>query len=146
MGHAANSKKALCFARSASVVTVMAVTLFALASAAFADPKFKPDLCPADQAAALAELKVTCGYLVVPENRTKHNGRKIRLPVAIIPSKTQPALPDPVVYMAGGPGANAISQASILVAVGLNQTRDLIIMNQRGVPDQKHPTLCLRSR
>ena len=35
--------------------------------------------------------------------------------------------------MAGGPGANAIAPAGILVSVGLNQNRDLIIMNQRGV-------------
>ena len=34
--------------------------------------------------------------------------------------------------MAGGPGANAIAQAQDLVNVGLNQKRDLIIMNQRG--------------
>ena len=37
--------------------------------------------------------------------------------------------------MAGGPGANAIAQAQILVSVGLSQNRDLIIMNQRGVAD-----------
>ena len=35
--------------------------------------------------------------------------------------------------MAGGPGANAIAQAQDLVNVGLNQKRNLIIMNQRGV-------------
>ena len=35
--------------------------------------------------------------------------------------------------MAGGPGANAIAQAQDLVNVGLNQNRNLIIMNQRGI-------------
>jgi hypothetical protein len=57
MQHAANTKKALCFAWGAGVVSLMAVALFVLASAAFAGPKFVPDLCPADQAAALAKLK-----------------------------------------------------------------------------------------
>lgn len=142
MQHAANAKKALCFALSARVVSLMAVALFVLASAAFAGPKFEPDLCPADQAAALAKLKAACGYLVVPENRTKSNARTIRLPVAIIPSQSHKRVPDPVVYMAGGPGANAISQAEILVSVGLNQTRDLIIMNQRGVADTQPALTC----
>src|SRR5271169_4062402 len=142
MQHAANTKKALCFALSARVVSLMAVALFVLASAAFAGPKFEPDLCPADQAAALAKLNAACGYLVVPENRTKNNARTIRLPVAIIPSQSHKPVPDPVVYMAGGPGANAISQAEILVSVGLNQTRDLIIMNQRGVADTQPALTC----
>jgi pimeloyl-ACP methyl ester carboxylesterase len=44
--------------------------------------------------------------------------------------------------MAGGPGANAISQAGILALVGLNQNRDLIIMNQRGVADTVPALTC----
>jgi len=103
---------------------------------------FVPAACPASQAATLAKLKAKCGYLVVPENRTKANGRKIRLPVARIPSLTQPPNPDPVVYMSGGPGANAIAQAQVLVSVGFNQSRDLIIMNQRGVADTQPALTC----
>ena len=45
---------------------------------------------------------------MVPENRATPNGRTIRLAVAIIPAATQPAQPDPVVFMTGGPGAAAI--------------------------------------
>ncbi len=39
MRHAANSQEALCFSLSARVVSLMAVALFVLASAAFAGPK-----------------------------------------------------------------------------------------------------------
>ncbi|MBN9510393.1 MAG: alpha/beta fold hydrolase [Alphaproteobacteria bacterium] len=53
--------------------------------------------------------------------------------MVIVPAKAQPPEPDPVVCMAGGPGANAIAQAQDLVNMGLNEKRDLIIMNQRGV-------------
>jgi pimeloyl-ACP methyl ester carboxylesterase len=141
MWHAANTKKTLCFALSARIVSLMAVALFVLASAAFA-AKFESDLCPADQAVALAKLKASCGYLIVPENRTKKNPRTIRLPVAIIPSRSQPQRSDPIVYMAGGPGANAIAQAEILASVGLNQNRTLIIMNQRGVADTQPALTC----
>ncbi|MGO9605560.1 MAG: alpha/beta fold hydrolase [Candidatus Binataceae bacterium] len=94
---------------------------------------FKKGDCPADQAAILANLGATCGTLTATQNRSNRSEGKVQLPVAIIPSQNQPASPDPVVYMAGGPGANAIAQAQDLVNVGLNQKRDLIIMNQRGV-------------
>ena len=72
---------------------------------------FKTGPCPADQADALASLNASCGTLTVPENRSNPSEGKVQLPVAIIPSQKQPADPDPVVYMAGGPGANAIAQA-----------------------------------
>jgi pimeloyl-ACP methyl ester carboxylesterase len=73
--------------------------------------------------------------LTAPQNRSKPKEGKVQLPVAIIPSQTAPPQPDPIVYMAGGPGQNALSQAEILVTLGLNKTRDVIIMNQRGVVD-----------
>jgi pimeloyl-ACP methyl ester carboxylesterase len=94
---------------------------------------FKPGACPAKQAKALTGLGASCGTLTVPEKRSNLKEGKVELPVAIIPSTRQPPLADPVAYMAGGPGANAIEQAQDLVNVGLNHNRNLIIMNQRGV-------------
>lgn len=93
---------------------------------------FQQGSCIADHAAALATLNASCGTLTVPQSRSKPGPARVQLPVAIIPSATQPAQPDPIVYMSGGPGSDAISQAQILVAVGLNKDRDVIIMNQRG--------------
>ena len=105
-------------------------------------PRFEPGACPTSLPSIPALAGAECGKLVVPENRQNLNGQTIRLPVARIPSVAQPSNPDPVVYMAGGPGANAIAQAEILVSVGLNQTRDLIIMNQRGVADTEPALTC----
>jgi pimeloyl-ACP methyl ester carboxylesterase len=96
---------------------------------------FKKGDCPADQADKLAALGATCGTLTAPQNRGNPKEGKVQLPVAIIPSQTQPPGPDPIVYMAGGPGQNALDQAGILVSLALNRNRDLIIMNQRGVVD-----------
>ncbi len=103
---------------------------------------FKPGPCPDDQAAQLAQLNASCGTLTAPENRSNRSEGNVQLPVAIVPSQKQPPDPDPIVYMAGGPGANAISQAGILALVGLNQNRDLIIMNQRGVADTVPALTC----
>jgi len=94
---------------------------------------FKTGPCPPGEAKALTSLNAVCGTLTVPEKRSKPKEGAVQLPVAIVPSKTQPPAADPIVYMAGGPGANAIAQAQVLVDVGLNQHRNLIIMNQRGV-------------
>jgi len=107
---------------------------------------FKKGPCPADQQDALAQLNATCGTLTAPQNRSNLKEGKVQLPVAIIPSLSkEPSQPDPIVYMAGGPGANAIAQAQDLVNVGLNQKRDVIIMNQRGnaytVPDLPCPEI-----
>ncbi len=103
---------------------------------------FKTGPCPADHAAALAKLSASCGTLTVPENRNDLTEGNVQLPVAIIPSATQPAEPDPILYMAGGPGTDAISQAQILVLVGLNQKREIIIMNQRGNNDTQPKLTC----
>jgi hypothetical protein len=63
----------------------------------------------------LAKLNASCGTLTVPENRNSTSQATLQLPVAIIPSVTQPSEPDPIVFMAGGPGQDALNQAPALV-------------------------------
>ena len=66
-------------------------------------PRFEPAPCPKLQGAeALADA--SCGYLVVPEDRSRPNGRTIRLMVAKFPARSPEKRADPVVYLAGGPG------------------------------------------
>lgn len=105
-------------------------------------PKFESGACPASVAELLAGFDASCGYLMVPENRTKANGHTIRLPVAIIPSVNKPPAPDPVVHLSGGPGADALGDAEFLVPAELNQNRDLIIMGQRGSLDTEPELTC----
>ena len=104
----------------ASVLAFLVAVGCATCGASFAETpvSFKSGPCPADQAKALASLNAACGTLTVPEKRSKPGEGEVQLPVVIVPSKTQPAAPDPIVYMAGGPGANAIAQAQELVKVG----------------------------
>ena len=98
---------------------------------------------PAEPIPALQTAR--CGYLVVPENRSKLGGRAIRLAVAIVPAASAAPQPDPVVFMTGGPGAAAILDTPFLVDAGINRDRDLIIMTQRGSlfsdPDLNCPEL-----
>ncbi|MER5203762.1 alpha/beta fold hydrolase [Streptomyces sp. NPDC002825] len=93
---------------------------------------FEPGPCPrtADPIPDLA--RAYCGTLTVPENRSHRHGRRITLAVAIIPAVTGRPAPDPIVWLAGGPGDDAVSEIPMAVAGGLNRDRDVIFMSQRG--------------
>ena len=51
-------------------------------------------------------VHVDCGYLSVLEDRGKPDGNVIRLAVARLRGSTPSPHPDPVIYLAGGPGAS----------------------------------------
>ncbi|MGW6690204.1 alpha/beta fold hydrolase [Streptomyces sp. NPDC054961] len=96
------------------------------------DARFEPGPCP-KTADPVAELEgARCGTLTVPENRGKPDGRKIRLGVAIVPAATDKPKPDPIVWLAGGPGDDAVGEAKMAIDGGLNRDRDVIFMSQRG--------------
>jgi pimeloyl-ACP methyl ester carboxylesterase len=84
-----------------------------------------------------------CGFLVVPENRAKPNGRTIDLTVGIVPAASPHPAPDPVVYLAGGPGGFPLGEAQSLIAARFNRDRELILISQRGTtygPPNPAPT------
>jgi len=95
------------------------------------EPRFESAPCPT-QFPLPALQNARCGFLVVPENRSKPEGRTIRLAVAIVPAVAQQPAPDPLVHLTGGPGGVAILEAQQLVDAGFNRDRDLILMDQRG--------------
>lgn len=96
------------------------------------DARFVPGPCPktADPIPALKGAR--CGTLTVPENRARPNGRTITLGVAIVPAATSTPKPDPIVWLAGGPGDDAVGEAQMAIDGGLNRDRDVIFMSQRG--------------
>ncbi|MGW7467568.1 alpha/beta fold hydrolase [Streptomyces xantholiticus] len=96
------------------------------------DARFVPGPCPrtADPIPALEGAR--CGTLTVPENRAHRKGRRIALGVAIVPAASSRPAPDPVVWFAGGPGDDSVSEAQLAIDGGLNRDRDVIFMSQRG--------------
>ncbi|MBV9646700.1 MAG: alpha/beta hydrolase [Candidatus Eremiobacteraeota bacterium] len=81
----------------------------------------------------IAELKhARCGRLTVPENRRRRGGPTISLSVAIVAAKSPKAKSDPIVWLAGGPGDDAITEIPMALAGKLNENRDVIFMSQRG--------------
>jgi pimeloyl-ACP methyl ester carboxylesterase len=73
-----------------------------------------------------------CGYLTVPENRVRPSGRTIKLPVARAKATSPHPRPDPLVYLAGGPGDSGLAAAAARIRAGWNADRDVIFLDQRG--------------
>ncbi|MDP7730293.1 MULTISPECIES: alpha/beta fold hydrolase [Mycobacterium] len=74
----------------------------------------------------------SCGYLTVPENRDDPKSRTIRILIARVKAANNAAKPDPIVFLAGGPGGVGTLNAPAVVAAGMNSDRDVIFVNQRG--------------
>jgi len=116
----------------------------AAAEGTAAVPRFEPADCPklpgADELA-----KASCGYLVVPENRSRPSGRTIRLMVAKYPAHSSEKQPDPVVYLAGGPGDIAPLDVNGLIAADFIRDRDIYVVSQRGTMFSEPALTCAAS-
>ncbi|MFF5486912.1 alpha/beta fold hydrolase [Streptomyces virginiae] len=106
------------------------------------DARFVPGPCPKTPEPIEALDDARCGTLTVPENRAAPNGRTIRLGVAIVPAATDDPKPDPIVWLAGGPGDDAVGEAKMAIDGGLNRDRDVVLMSQRGTYSAEPNLLC----
>jgi pimeloyl-ACP methyl ester carboxylesterase len=75
-----------------------------------------------------------CGKLSVYENRTAQSGRMIDLNVVVIKATSNNPAPDPIFYLAGGPGVAAASEdaQNQQFPLSLSQNHDLVFVDQRG--------------
>jgi pimeloyl-ACP methyl ester carboxylesterase len=88
-------------------------------------------------AVTIADATTVCGTLTVPEERTDKASRLIGLPFAILPAKALLPARDPIVVFTGGPGNSPLRVVAELPAEALQQfplrqSRDVIVMTQRG--------------
>lgn len=78
---------------------------------------------------------VSCGYLIVPEDRTGDPSHTIRLAVVVYHSHSSNPAAEPVLFLQGGPGGEAVQLSAlayeILVEPFLDE-RDFITFDQRG--------------
>jgi pimeloyl-ACP methyl ester carboxylesterase len=107
-------------------------------------PRFEPAPCP-ELAGAEELAKASCGYLVVPENRSQPDGRTIRLMVAKYPARSAEKRPDPVVYLAGGPGDIAPLEVNGFIAADFIRDRDIYVVSQRGTMFSEPALTCAAS-
>ena len=85
-----------------------------------------------------------CGTLDVPEDPSQPQGRRIALNIAWLgPDEGRQSEPDPVFFLAGGPGQAATEVAAAVVPAlnKISKQRDLFFIDQRGT-GQSNPLDC----
>ncbi|MEM1082433.1 MAG: alpha/beta fold hydrolase, partial [Pseudomonadota bacterium] len=82
----------------------------------------------------LLSAEAMCGTLTVPENHAAPDGTTLDLAWAVIPARLGSVEPDPIVFLAGGPGQSARDVAPMVQGWmnNANRSRDLIFLDQRG--------------
>ncbi len=103
----------------------------AFAEAACDLPGISPQLRP----------RLRCGTVSVPRDRANPSGGSYKLAVVVIQSARQPSLPDPVVYISGGPGGPLTINAGHQAETPYAPQRDVILVDQRGT-GRSEPSLC----
>lgn len=96
------------------------------------------DSCP-----AALPPEARCSQLSVYENRSTQTGRLIPLRIAVLPARGARPEPDPVFFLAGGPGQAAtwlIGDPAILNGA-FRQRRDVVLVDQRGTGGS-NPLIC----
>jgi pimeloyl-ACP methyl ester carboxylesterase len=79
----------------------------------------------------LGAADLLCGSHEVWEDRESGSGRRIPIRVALLPA-TGERRDDPIVFLAGGPGASAVEGAARRAASPWREHRDLLFFDQRG--------------
>ena len=82
-----------------------------------------------------------CGKYEVFENRATKAGRKISLNIILLPASSGKPVPDPLFYLAGGPGGAATLYAGEQFMNGLRRNRDVVLVDQRGT-GESNPLNC----
>lgn len=91
--------------------------------------------------------EVQCGRLARPLDPARPDGPKIELHYVVVPAMARHKLPDPVFFLAGGPGQSAIAVAPNVMGLfgRLNNRRDIVFVDQRGT-GRSAPLVCADDR
>ncbi|KFA25869.1 alpha/beta hydrolase [Xanthomonas vasicola] len=100
--------------------------------------------CTLSAGGAAGNIEAQCATLRVPENPAAPSGRSIALKIAWLESEAGGgSAPDPVFFIAGGPGQSA-TEVGAIVDMGLHEVRkqrDIFLVDQRGTGGS-HPLEC----
>lgn len=112
------------------VLTVVLSVSFAGAGDAPPEPAYETIDC----GFKMPGIDLTCGFVEVLENRAKPDGRKIPIHFVRAGATGDGPLPDPIVFLGGGPGMHATPNANGMIRANRARLvkRDLIVVDQRG--------------
>lgn len=92
------------------------------------EPSFADAPCPAD---LLVDSAVTCGFLTVPENRSRSDSQPVRLFVVKLAALGD-ALPDPLVVLADSAGDDPSNIVQWFSTAPVRSMRHVLILHSRG--------------
>src|SRR5579871_634908 len=107
-------------------------------------PRFEPAPCAKIQGVKWL-ANADCGFLIVPEDRSRPNGRTIQLMVARHRATSPEKRPDPILYLEGGPGDIAPLEIDSIVKANFIRDRDIWVVSQRGTWGSKPALICAAS-
>lgn len=112
---------------------ILFIVVIVFWQATYAQQRYIPVIEPCECAVKVdSNFKTRCGYLIVPENRTKNNGKTIKLPFIIVKSNNPQKHKDPVLFTAGGPGGSSLGWVRGASKRSIISDRDCIAFEQRG--------------
>ena len=126
---------------SSVAVAVIGYAMVNRACGQTAPPTFTDTACALPHITPDIEPRLRCGVVDVPRDYAHPGAGHYQLAVVVIRSEHQPAAPDPVVYMSGGPGGPLTVYTSYQAAHPLAAGRDIILVDQRGT-GRSEPALC----
>ncbi len=117
-----------------------------------ADPRYPVtvEACPAN-AVPVTEVEgstVICGRVNVPEDHGKPDGKRIDLAFAVMKARTLSPVPDPVIYLHGGPGGGAVKALAGIVHPlfdGYRARRDVVTFDQRAAGISSDMVTCFNT-
>ena len=104
-------------------------------------PTFQQNACDLPALSPEIAPRVQCGTVSVPRSYGQPGSGTFKLAVVMVRSVQQPALPDAVVYISGGPGSPLTKYAESQARHPYAPDRDLILVDQRGI-GRSEPSLC----
>jgi pimeloyl-ACP methyl ester carboxylesterase len=106
---------------------LLLTTSFALAQ------RYEVTACPRQLLRGEVEGEtVVCGTLSVPELHSKLFGKRLELAVLTLKARNSSPLPDPILFLQGGPGGAALETIDYWRDLPWRETRDIILIDQRG--------------
>ncbi|MCG9698416.1 alpha/beta hydrolase [Shewanella sp. Isolate11] len=109
---------------------IAALLLFSQPTLASTENSANDDSCYVD---GLSD-RLHCGYVTVPENYAKPDGKQIRVHYAVLPAIKPSFTKEALLAIAGGPGQSAIENAASFdhIFTKVRQQRDILLIDQRG--------------
>jgi hypothetical protein len=137
----AKSPGQLVFAAAVAFIAAFAPQGRSFAQVDLSEPTFVDTPCSLPDVTPEIQPRLRCGTVAVPRDHDNPGAEHYNLAVVVAKTAEQPSLPDPVVYINGGPGGPLTIYADYQARHLYAARRDLILVDQRGT-GRSEPQLC----